>query len=248
MNLNPIPAPRTVSSPGPASLSRLCLARDEERGTRHLAWVNAICATTLVAALASGWAKPAAAPGTDATSANPAPIELVLRSTEPQTPTVTDLATTAPRVQAPANIAIPTVAAVVQPARTAPLKVTRAQAAFAPPITHPGAVVNPSERATSANAAESASRFEAAPGDARTPQPAYPRPALQRGQTGTVRIEFSVAENGAVAQAEVARSSGHPMLDAAALNTVRARWQFPPGASRRHFVDIVFQLRPTTAP
>jgi len=156
---------------------------------------------------------------------------------------MTDLATDAPPVQAPAEIAIPTVAAVVQPARTAPLKVTPARAAFAPPIAHPGTSVMPSTVE-----AESASRFEASSGDTRTPQPAYPRLALQRGQTGTVRIEFSVAENGAVAQAEVARSSGHPLLDAAALNTVRARWQFPPGAGRRHFVDIVFQLRPTAAP
>jgi protein TonB len=243
MNLNPTPAPRAVSPPGPASLSRLCLAQDEERGARHLAWVNAICAVTLLAALAGNWAGSGAAPGADTASANPTPVELILRSTEPATPTTTDLAMDAPLVQEPADIAIPTVAAVVQPVLTAPITVTQAWAAFATPITYPGAPAIPSQVG-----AESTSRFEGSPGDTRTPQPAYPRLALQRGQTGTVRIEFIVAENGAVAQAEVTRSSGHPMLDAAALNTVRARWQFPPGAGRRHFVDIVFQLRPTTAP
>jgi len=248
MNPNPAPARRDVSTPAQASLSRLCLMPDEDRSVRHLAWVNAICAVTLLAALASGLTESVTTPDANTAGANSTPVELVLRSTEPEPLTVADTIADGQLVQEPADIAIPTVAAVVQPTLTAPVKVTQAQAAFATPTTRLDTPAIPAALATSASATESASRFEAAPGDARTPQPAYPRLALQRGQTGTVRIEFIVAENGAVAQAEVTRSSGHPMLDAAALNTVRARWQFPAGPGRRHFVDIVFQLRPSATP
>lgn len=59
------------------------------------------------------------------------------------------------------------------------------------------------------------------------PKPAYPELARKRGQEGTVRLLVSVNEQGQVDEITITQSSGWPMLDAAALKTVR-RWRFVP--------------------
>jgi protein TonB len=48
----------------------------------------------------------------------------------------------------------------------------------------------------------------------------YPRRALRRGLEGTVTIEIFVDENGAIVSARVVSSSGHEILDEAALEAV----------------------------
>lgn len=53
------------------------------------------------------------------------------------------------------------------------------------------------------------------------PSPVYPRTARTRGIEGTVLLRLEVEASGRVASVEVARSSGHPALDAAAVTTVR---------------------------
>lgn len=67
-------------------------------------------------------------------------------------------------------------------------------------------------------------------GGASTPKPPYPELARRRGQEGTVHVRCQVDANGLVADASLARSSGHKLLDEAALNTVR-KWKFRPGSS-----------------
>lgn len=57
--------------------------------------------------------------------------------------------------------------------------------------------------------------------------PIYPALAIQRGWQGTVLLRFSINEVGSVTKVEVARSSGYPILDAAAVNAVR-RWHAKP--------------------
>lgn len=59
------------------------------------------------------------------------------------------------------------------------------------------------------------------------PPPRYPAVARRRGYEGRVVLRVVVDANGAVEAIEVAESSGHRILDRAALRTVRA-WRFVP--------------------
>jgi protein TonB len=55
----------------------------------------------------------------------------------------------------------------------------------------------------------------------RCPEPSYPRIARMRGWEGVVDVDVSIAADGAVAGAAVARSSGYAALDDAALDSAR---------------------------
>lgn len=73
--------------------------------------------------------------------------------------------------------------------------------------------------------------------------PAYPTLARRRGWEGSVLLDLHVAADGTVSEATVATSSGHVMLDDAALRAVRT-WRFVPGdpdRSVRH--RVTFKLR-----
>jgi len=59
------------------------------------------------------------------------------------------------------------------------------------------------------------------------PPPRYPYLARRRGQQGTVRLDVSVAADGRVSAVRVARSSGHVLLDQAAVRALQ-RWRFQP--------------------
>ena len=56
----------------------------------------------------------------------------------------------------------------------------------------------------------------------------YPRQARRRRQQGTVTMHFAVARNGALNRVQVSRSSGHALLDQAAMSLVRDVSPFPP--------------------
>ncbi|NDF12343.1 MAG: energy transducer TonB [Proteobacteria bacterium] len=59
------------------------------------------------------------------------------------------------------------------------------------------------------------------------PPPSYPERARQRREQGTVMVDVLVGVDGEARSVEVMRSSGHPMLDDAALSAVR-HWRFLP--------------------
>lgn len=59
------------------------------------------------------------------------------------------------------------------------------------------------------------------------PLPAYPAAAQRAGLRGTVVLHIDVSAQGSVSAVRVAVSSGHAVLDAAALQAVR-RWRFRP--------------------
>ncbi|MEL6427878.1 MAG: energy transducer TonB [Planctomycetota bacterium] len=63
--------------------------------------------------------------------------------------------------------------------------------------------------------------------DGACPPPAYPRRAVRLGWCGEVAVEITVDAGGAVVRARVLRSSGHGLLDDAALDAVRV-WRFEP--------------------
>ncbi|USG59538.1 energy transducer TonB [Sneathiella marina] len=57
--------------------------------------------------------------------------------------------------------------------------------------------------------------------------PTYPRRALDMGQQGTVTLHAKVLTNGEPGELKVAQSSGHRLLDRAALSAVK-KWKFEP--------------------
>jgi protein TonB len=59
------------------------------------------------------------------------------------------------------------------------------------------------------------------------PPPAYPLAARRRGVEGTVLVRAKVAASGECQRAELKKSSGHDMLDNAALEAVK-KWRFVP--------------------
>ena len=79
------------------------------------------------------------------------------------------------------------------------------------------------------------------------PPPIYPRLARRRQYEGTVLLEVLVGKDGRAAQVRVARSSGYPILDRNARDTV-ARWRFEPArrngrpVAMRVEVPIVYKL------
>ena len=80
------------------------------------------------------------------------------------------------------------------------------------------------------------------------PPPEYPRLARRRGLEGTVLLEVLVDSSGRVADMRFSRTSGHALLDKAAMEGVQ-RWQFAPGTMngrpQEMWVEIPvrFQLR-----
>lgn len=56
--------------------------------------------------------------------------------------------------------------------------------------------------------------------------PLYPKDALDRGLEGKVSVSVSVAGDGTVSSVSVAKSSGHDVLDQAAVRAVKRDWRF----------------------
>lgn len=89
---------------------------------------------------------------------------------------------------------------------------------------------------------------EAVPLNGDNPPPVYPRLARQRGWEGLVSLQVRVSALGEVEQAWVESSSGHGVLDQAALTAVQ-RWRFRPAREGARAVSglarvpIEFRLR-----
>jgi protein TonB len=64
---------------------------------------------------------------------------------------------------------------------------------------------------------------------ARITQPEYPPGSRRAGEEGTVTLKVFVTENGRAAQIQIAKSSGFPKLDEAAIKEVERNWRFVPG-------------------
>ncbi len=107
------------------------------------------------------------------------------------------------------------------------------------PATSPAVKPGPAASAAGASAAAAAATAGAppagpvlvtAPRYRRPPAPPdYPAPAVELGLTGTVTVRALVSPAGETEEARVWRSSGHALLDAAALRAVR-RWAFEPAS------------------
>jgi protein TonB len=71
------------------------------------------------------------------------------------------------------------------------------------------------------------------------PQPTYPAIAMRKGWEGVVLLRVRVGADGRPLAVEVARSSGHAVLDAAARRQVLARWRFQPALREGVAVEAI---------
>ena len=69
-----------------------------------------------------------------------------------------------------------------------------------------------------------------------SPAPEYPRVAQRKGWTGRVAVHVLITTQGTVQQVELASSSGHAELDAAAMAALR-RWIFHPAEKDGHVIE-----------
>ncbi len=80
------------------------------------------------------------------------------------------------------------------------------------------------------------------------PRTVYPELARKRGQEGIARVRCEINAAGIVTNASLAQSSGHRLLDEAALKTVR-KWRFKPALSNGQavagnvIVPVEFRLK-----
>jgi len=129
-----------------------------------------------------------------------------------------------------------------------------APVAFALPVSAPAQIVDksaathsaPSDQVNadpSATAALPVQQLTFGRGEGKQPAPVYPRRALTEGQQGVVKVAFTVAPDGRVAEAALSAPSPWPLLNEAALRAVREKWRFTAGALRRYEAPINFQLR-----
>jgi protein TonB len=139
--------------------------------------------------------------------------------------------------------------AVAQPIAVAPLSPA---IAFPIPVEGPARVVDfnraeytPRPTATT-NASPSMPRpvqaLTLGEGEGKQPAPEYPRAAMRLGQEGTVVVRLTVDESGRVTAAEAVSPSPWPVLNEAALRTVRERWRFRSGPVRVYEAPIRFEL------
>ena len=75
----------------------------------------------------------------------------------------------------------------------------------------------------------------------------YPSSARRRGLAGTVSVEILILANGTIGDVTLLESSTHQVLDAAALETIRALPRMPlppdlPARALRVRVPVVFQM------
>ena len=61
-----------------------------------------------------------------------------------------------------------------------------------------------------------------------TPQPDYPIASRRRHEEGTVQLVVTIGPDGRPVRVSLFRSSGHPLLDQAAMDKVRREWTFEP--------------------
>jgi protein TonB len=66
------------------------------------------------------------------------------------------------------------------------------------------------------------------PGIVGGPAPVYPKDALDGGLEGRVSLSVTIAADGSVSAVGVAKTSGHKLLDEAAVRAVKRGWTFQP--------------------
>jgi len=153
--------------------------------------------------------KPAAekpAPVAKPTAPKPAPISPPVLATTRPSPSP------ALSVQAPTPIAAP--GPVSAPAKS--------------PVSAPSASAKPAPKPVEDDGGEGGDGGNAPPHCHSTPKPEYPRAAKSRHIEGSVKLKVKIGPGGTIEQVTVDTSSGHEMLDNAAIQTVQSSWGCSP--------------------
>jgi protein TonB len=158
---------------------------------------------------------------------------------QPPKPATASIPLRAPEAKPPSpEAAVPLLAAQpVKPALSIPAKT---QAAIHPVISHPTVATAQSSPPQPAAPATPSSY---APGLSVLPHPPYPVEARDRGLTGTVVVNVHFNAQGDVARAEVAQSSGVPILDSETRSFIRANWHSPAYAGQTVSVPVQYTLQ-----
>lgn len=200
-----------------------------------------LIAVSLVLALHAGvaacWLMQPAAP---AVRVNQMTVSVAMRQAEPVAPGVE------PEPPAPQPAARrPVLKARLQPqaVQARPAPVAPPPAVAAAPVAEPQAAPVAAATATPANGAaavaDSEPDYRAAYLD--NPRPHYPMAARRMGWEGRVVLNVEVLAEGRCGGINVFRSSGHEVLDNAALNTVKG-WRFSPARHAGRPVTQWFRL------
>jgi len=107
------------------------------------------------------------------------------------------------------------------------------------PLAHPEVIPEPAMGSVDKNIAVTHPSMvqEAKPLYDKNPPPEYPRIAQKRGYQGTVVLEVLVGRNGSVDDLRIFTSSGHAILDNAAMKSVK-EWLFEPGKRGGETMDM----------
>ena len=71
----------------------------------------------------------------------------------------------------------------------------------------------------------------------------YPPEAIARGIEGEVRLIITLGEGGSIADVNIAASSGHPILDNAAIKAAYATGKLSGATSRELILPVIFRLQ-----
>ena len=151
----------------------------------------------------------------------PAPSPLAAPVSPPPAPKAVSIPNTPPSPLTQAQPAQPDTLATTSPVTSAP-PVATATAVESTPVALP----NVSETApTTLAMANTEADYKAA--YLNNPRPPYPLSAARQGAEGRVLLVAEVLPDGRAGRVSLEKSSGHALLDASAMNTVRS-WRFTP--------------------
>ncbi|MBI2307135.1 MAG: energy transducer TonB [Rhodocyclales bacterium] len=71
----------------------------------------------------------------------------------------------------------------------------------------------------------------------------YPEEAIARGLEGEVRLILSLAADGSIGDVQIAASSGHALLDHAAVKAAFAMGRLPGVSARELILPVIFRLQ-----
>jgi periplasmic protein TonB len=225
-----------------SDLARMCLPSAFKDGDhRRLAWANSVCLLFLVIGLV-GFQSPSPVQPPPRKAEVLVPVLFTPPPEQPKPQPQPERISPAAKidtVQAPETPEVVRVVPAASPAAVAfavPVQVAEAVpvAAYEPaalPVTYeapptPAAGFNPNTRVDGGH----------------YPPPQYPSLALRNHYQGTVIVGLIVDGTGAVASAEIQKTSGYAVLDEAALEVVKKRWKFPPGPRRSYYWPCEFRL------
>jgi protein TonB len=160
-------------------------------------------------------------------SAAPAPERWETEEEAPEEPPI-------PPVPAPSPLGLGVFAPAPVPLKS-PLHAPRPRRPAPAPLAKKAPAPSPAPRPEAAPRLEPPRLLDGAAASVR-----YPDLARRRGLAGTVLLRVRVAADGTVESAEVATSSGHEILDQAAVEAVR-RWRFAP--ARRGDTAVAHEVR-----